>query len=394
MRPRSTSRCHDRRAFTLVELLVAITILVILTTLVIAAFQRDDGDRLNASSRIVQAYLEGARSRAISSGKVRGVRLIASTRDPYVVDSLVYIGSNAYDTGFADIAFSGGRWIVRNTTPGKWNRLKPPTSADPTGRDLLRVGGRIELPRGARWYSVPPIEEDFNGDGVVDPGEDFNGNGEWDVVLATAAGDIIAIDGHYEPSSFVGGTYAPTQNRTIGMMPPVFGAPQFIAAGVEHRLELAPTILPDTEPVTLQRGIVIDLDASRVPAAWRPGAGALPRPAGAPYSATMDILFDPRGNPTGTVATSGLIHLYITSLADVEMTRNLLGGNHPADGGTFAPAIVPANAPSVPRFEPYLVNLFTQTGQVTTARVNFIDTDGNLIADNPFGYAQRGREAQ
>lgn len=316
-----------RTAFTLVELLVALAIMVILTTLVLAAFQRDDGDRLSAASRRVQAILEGARSRAVSDGRASGVRLLESPTDRFVVDRLVYVGATEplIDTGtISRVQLSPGvfRWIITSDSPGLLARLAP-VSIVPTGRDLLRIGARAEIPNGSgNWYTISA--DHFR----PDLGE-------------------LSIAGEYLPA----------------------------AAPVEYRVQLAASILPNAESVQLERGMVIDLSASR-------------------YPASLEILFSPRGSLDGTLAASGLIHLYVTTLADVELTRNLVSPNHPADGGALPVPIVPANAPSVPKTTPYLVTVYGQTGQVTTSPVDFADADSDLLADTPFRLAQRGKEAK
>ena len=384
--PTTTTRRDDapqRAGFTLVEMLVAILIMAILTTIVVAAFQKDDGDRLNASARLVQSYFEGARSRAITDGKVRGIRLIPRVDDPFVVDSLVYIGATDFVTGTLDITFHAGRWLIRNNTANEWNRLKPPNSVDLTGRNLLRPGVRIEVPAGTgNWYTVN-IVEDLDKDGSLGPGEDFNGNGILDMVVQDAAGDIMSIEGHYVPSVWntAASTYAPLPNATSGTMDPFVTSTQPVALNVPYRLELAAAILPNTEPISLERGSVIDLAASRVPA--------------------LEIFFDSRGNPTGATSAAGLVHLYVTTFSDVELTRGLFP-DHPANGGSRATPIVPASPPNVPANDPYLFTLYTQTGQVSVSQVDFTDnldnTNGNpgadLQADFPFRYAQRGREAR
>jgi hypothetical protein len=160
---------------------------------------------------------------------------------------------------------------------------------------------------------------------------------------------------------------------------------------------MAATVLPNTEPVMLERGIVIDLLASGVPAAMFTGG-------------SLEILFDERGVPAGALSAQGLTHLYITTLADVELTRNQFP-DHPANlTATPMPTpVVPANAPNVPRLPPYLVTVYSQTGQIATSTVDLTDvvdriTDGppnwtpmpgmDLWADQPFRFARRGKEAK
>lgn len=325
-----------RHAFTLVELLVALLIMVILTTLVLAAFQRDDGDRLSATSRKIQAVLEGARSHAIATKQPRGVRLVPSPTDPWVIDRLMPIGAveQLDDTGTltrAELTPGNWRWILTADNPGLIARLAPP-SIVPTGRNLIRVGNRVEIPAGTgNWYTLSA--DNFR----PDLGE-------------------LSIAGEYQPSQLVAGNYAA------------------VPAAVAFRMETSAASLANVETVQFERGIVIDRWASRLPA-------------------SLEIMYDARGGLDGSLAAGGLIHLYVTTLADVELTRNLVSPNHPADGGTLTAPIVPANAPNVPRVTPYLVTIYTQTGQVVTSPVDLTDADSDLLADQPYRQAQRGKEA-
>ncbi len=368
-----------RAGFTLVELLVVMTILIVLTTLVLAAFQRDDTDRLSASGRLVQSYLVGARSQAIKDGQNRGVRFTRSANDPWVIDSMVYIGATEHLTGTVDITNFSGRWYIANTSSGEWGRLVQRTiplvgggtwTLNPNGRDLLRFGARIELPAGTgNWYTVR-FAEDVNLNGTLDAGEDLNGNMALDYLP-----DVLVLNSHYARSTYdpVSGTY--------------FAQP---ALNVPYHMELAATVLPNKLPVQLDRGIVIDLAGSQVPADWLTGG-------------YMDILFDPRGNPTGDVVADGVISLYLTTLEDVELTRNLFV-DHPANNtaSPLLPPVVPANvppniapgAPQVPKVDPRALTLFTQTGQVIVSQIDFTDNPVDYRADVPFRFARRGREAK
>ena len=75
----------SRSAFTLVELMIAITILLLLTFITTKVIRStSESDRVPGGARQVQSYLEGARDRAIYSTKTlnpgpRGVRFL---RDP------------------------------------------------------------------------------------------------------------------------------------------------------------------------------------------------------------------------------------------------------------------------------------------------------------------------
>jgi len=330
-----------RRGFTLVELLVVMAIITLLAVLMLGAFQKNDAERLRASARTLQSYLEGARSQARSQRRNVGVRLVRSPTDPFIATGLVYVGSTEYLTGTVDIAWNTTNgWVVQNNAAGEWPRMAD-VSVNPNGRDLLKPGLRMELPRGSgNWFTV-------------------------DLFM----GNQARLVGHYPLS---------TWNAS---------AMQYEAqpaTSVPYRLELAPAPLPNKDPQLFERGMAIDLVASRVPSAW------LTSP-----NVPMDIMFDARGNPTGAIAAGGLIHLYLTTLADVELTR-LQFVDHPANGtaSPLPPPVIPGNPPVVPSEEPQLVTVFTQTGQVQVSQIDFTDSDMNGRPDSPFRYARRGTEAQ
>jgi prepilin-type N-terminal cleavage/methylation domain-containing protein len=350
-----------RAAFTLVELLVAMTIFLVLAAVVITGFRQDDGQRLGASARTLQAVIEGARSKAIVENRRIGVRFFVSPSDPRVVTSVAYVGATQYDQGVVGIAYDDttGLWYVQNSVDGKWPRLNV------GGRNLVQVGSRIEIPRGTgKWYSIAatPASAPALFAALPDPP------------------NSLILAGHYYPS---------TADPAAGYVavPPV----------QDYRLELAPALLPNKEPIPFERNIVLDLDASRIPTLWRPAT-----PAG-PYIATMEILFDPRGNVTGDVIAEGLVNFYLTTASDVELTRSNFT-DHPANGtGTpLAWPVVPARvdpitrAPIVPTLEPVVISLFTQTGQLTVAPPNLADIPppGDGLADDPFSYARGGMEAK
>src|SRR5690606_11066850 len=84
-------RMPGRPAFTLVELLVAMTIFSILAVMTLSALRSNDSDRISAATGTLRNALEGARSRAIKSRQVRGLRLITDPNDSRIVTSLIYV---------------------------------------------------------------------------------------------------------------------------------------------------------------------------------------------------------------------------------------------------------------------------------------------------------------
>src|SRR5690606_10707705 len=110
----------------------------------------------------------------------------------------------------------------------------------------------------------------------------------------------------------------------------------------------------------LARGVAIDLDNSRLPTGWKPGADYIP---------TMDVMFSPRGTITGSEAAAGIIHFLLSDIADIEFGRPI--GDQTKEG------------------EEIIVSLFTHTGHIMTSAVDTTDIDSNG-ADDPFRFAEVG----
>lgn len=241
-----------RNGFTLIELLVAITILGILSALTFTMVNVTmDSDRISSASREVQSFLEGARNRAVYAKAPRGVRFIVNPDDPSTVSSMLYVGAPSFFTGSFETSIG---------SPGLVNVGASDMQAELdnlANRGLLTDGARIKVPRSgpdARWYTVA-----------------FNGT-DW-LLTKPFSG---AVDG-----------------------------------AMQFDLELSPAILPNQEPRVLARNVVIDLDNSRIPAAWTlPGA-------------TLEILFSPKGNVMGSVGASGRIHLVLSDVADSSLNAPL-----------------------------------------------------------------------
>lgn len=330
-----------RPGFTLIELLVVLVIVVTLVALAVAGLQRSPADRINASARQLQSQILLARSIAARDQRVSGVRLVPSASDPWVVDTVELISSPGFDTGTATVNVDGtGAWRITNESPGEWQRLFQ--------RRLIRNGSRIEIPSGTgRWYQLQGVD------------------------AANTSANFVRLVGQFTPSVFNStlGTYQPQPD------PDNNGT----AEGIPYRLELAATVTAGEEPLKLQPGTAIDL------------AGCVNVPL------SREILFSPGQGLTGDNAAGGNIFLYLTTLEDVELTRNLIAG-HPADSGPFDPSapglpIVPANPPSVPKTEPLGLAIFAQTGNVLSFSVDLTDTSpSDLKADEWFSYGRSGKE--
>lgn len=400
-------RPGSRSAFTLVELLVVVTIFSILATLVISGFTLNDADRVGNSIATFKNAIEGARSRAVSSQSVRGLRLLTDPNNPRLVRSLVYVESPGTDDGLCDLQYLPGvrSWRVVNLDDPNTTNLNAPenltneTWNDFQSRGLLQPGLRIEIPRDSgNWYTVRQFGID-----VLDVP---------DVLSARPAEnpmsfDVALISGMYEPSIF-DPSAGPSGNYVAALR-----------TRVPYRLELAPVVAEGATPIQLDPQTCIDLDGSRLPESWRlredtdrngviDGSETdLNDPiTGTPnglfdfanrYSGQMDILFGPDGTVSGDLRSSGILHFRLCYLSDAILAEPLrqraLSFDYTAVGG-YPNFIVPVD----PEREHMALSLFPQTGAVVISEISRKNDDGNEIFNQrvdatPFEFAVRGREA-
>lgn len=284
----------------MIELLVVIAILILLTAITVSVVNFSmTSERIRAAARQMQSYLEGARDRAIYAKEPRGVRYLLDQTNNQTVTSMVFIGSS-----------------------------------EPWSDGMLRL-------------ERPDIDEDTNGNGTLDPGEDFNNDGNLDTMDGVADGpEIRILRGQGDNGWFYlktkkllvdgarikipadkNGTWYTISTRLLNVTDEVLAlnvpyrdpgttdvneivafekdapnAPGLPGAYTwTYQLELPPSVLPgaDGVPVLLPRGIVIDLRGSRLPPDWGPNK-------------RLDVLFSPRGTVIGSPAASGLLHFYLT----------------------------------------------------------------------------------
>ena len=262
---------RDRPAFTLIEMMVVISIMLILTAITFTVINVSmNQDRISDSGRTIQAFLEGARDRAIHAGQPRGVRFIldpTSTTARPIASSMVYIGApGLYGEGLVYLTGTGSQTV---------NGIPVPGASSGTGwrglidRGRLVTGARIQIPKGTgNWYTI------------------------------SLPSNPLTLERFNLTRDFIG---------TL----PTLSSPE------TYRLELTPAVLPGQQPRPLARGIMIDLLQSQLPGTWAAG--------------TMDILFSPRGTVTGPLSGFGMIHLVLADVVDVE--NGLIVGNPNKEGG-------------------------------------------------------------
>jgi len=398
------------RGFTLVELLISISIFVILATISLSAFRGSDKDKITAASRQVQAVFNGARSRAAKSGEPRGVRLLLDPADQRCVNALQYIGASTYHTGTARIQLAASdrdssnnpRALCRIVCEqnGEWAELNT--------QGLLDVTARIRIPADSsgHWYTMTNINT-TTGTGTV---RQLPSGAVWNATCAYDSGTMSNV------GSFQFSPAGPLNTGTART-----SAPDFYSntVPISYLLRLEPQPLPNTTPISLPPGVVIDLDASRVPAGWRQsedldrdgtldsgedldGDGQLNFSGryapNFPTPSNLDIMFGPDGTATGAFAALGPLFLTIAHVSDVELARPMRVVDNVT---TRLPAIVPGDfqdsygsPQDFPNKERRVVAIYPQTGNVFVSQLNGASTNGYRLADNPFDYAYAGRDSK
>ncbi|HET6327403.1 MAG TPA: hypothetical protein VFG04_22165 [Planctomycetaceae bacterium] len=242
-----------RASFTLLELLISLSIILILAALTMRLLNATlNSDRIRNGARELQSFLAGARDRAIYAGQPRGVRLIQDPSDASTSHSFVYIGAPSTFTDGFQVTLTTAAGL---TTIGFSNPSTATVWAGLVSRGLLTDGATIRLGTGASAA-------------IFTMARNPAGSTTW--VLTTS-----------QPYT--------------GTTP------------IAYSLQLLPTVLPGEEPRSLPQNIVIDLDNSQLPSTWgSPGA----------ITGSLDVLFSPNGIVTGAVAAAGRVHLVLSEYVD------------------------------------------------------------------------------
>ncbi len=337
---------NPHSAFTLVELLVVISILVTLASLAVALFKSNAGsDRMRSGARIGQSVFEGAKSRATHAKEARGVRLIRDLTDPTLVTGFAYLAPVASQTA-GNLPGQPPQNSVAVTRPGL------PSNPDATG---LVISGA----QGQAWYS-----QDQNGlwASSVMPVRIPAQTGQWYYLArqSTSAPCWGTLDSQGNLNLTLEVPYQAGKS-----WPPNVNAVDPTDSNASCEIELGHDLLPFHQPVSLPSAVVIDLDESspNVTSLW---------PA-APVPATIDIMFSPGGVVTGPLAGLGPVHLLLNDLSDA--SRNL----NPID---------PQN-----RGDKLILTIFPQTGLVATFPIDPTDANHDGLADDLFHFAKIGSAA-
>ena len=447
--PSRHAECADYFGFTLVELLVVITVLLILVVMTVTSIDFTfSSERLKAGARQVQSALAGARDRAIFAKEPRGLRFLVDSSDSTsvesrVVTSMIYIG--------APSNWSEGQIRLERVDANGDNIAEPAVDTDSDG---TLDATAVMIVRGdalCGWYTLKErgflgLFEDQNLNGRLDSGEDANGNGLLDLDAPRIKIPADDNGSWYTVLVLSSGPYAMTPvNQVLKLVTPYRDpgtTPETSVVAFQNGgpntyiLELPPRMLPEAQPILLPAGVCIDLDGSQVPRSWRSFGedlndngvlnggedtnmnGQLDRSS---YSSRMDVLFSPRGIVTGSVAAEGLLHLYVAELKDVQRIVDIgvdvsgtgsgsMSPRLPIHGNTLSLARVPFQivpggnqfSPEEPIGQRTIASIFTQTGKISAHAIDPTDgedrngngmldpgedVNGNGMLDPPNGYA-------
>lgn len=372
-----------RQAFTLVELLVVLVIILLLVAMTAGALNVGySKDRVRGAARQVQSYLLAARDLAIYAKAPRGVRFLADPNNPRQISSMVMVQPTP--------PWAGQVQILRNDLSSPWD----PSGTPANGMTRVRLVDQRQSPN---WQELRDLGLLAQGARIRIPG---NSRGSWYII------NSLDVDGSEQY------VFLTTPYRD----PP----PQVNPAEINEQalIELPPSIVPNKQPVPLPKGAVIDLDRCgmisnwqvlndgstnavnkyglKLPRAWK----IVNSPAGFRYASAMDVLFSPQGTVTGSSASTGVIHLVVTEQAAAD--QGLPTFYNPNDYLTW-----PAPSPTTSDPLPYesvpdktVVSVFTRTGGAICSPVESTyavsassPVSQRVILSDPFVYAERGEVA-
>lgn len=411
----------SRAGFSLIELLVSISIFVILATLALSAFRDSKHDKMASASRQISASIGGARSRAAKSAEPRGIRLLRDKQDPSLISGLQYVGqSQLYDGTLRVQINSAGVVQLVCQQVGEWMNLQDEGQLKPGVKVFIRNYNPGFIPSIA--FPVPTPENSSGGRWYTIATEGYDPNN-----------NIVQIVGMIDGATWVQPVAGPLSGGTWQVYP------DFTPAGVglsnthaiPYLLRLSPQELPETEPINLPPGAVVDLFSSRTPSAWEnfedlnqnglldgtedSNPNGNPSRSGRNNGILDDVQFDipvsPNGTVTGPLNGSGPIYLYLCARDDVDRMRAMLStSNGGVYGVNYSPLLIPGDfengyGPDHPSSERRLICIIPQTGLVYISAVNGYDSEadptspsynvsapGYGYADDPYSLARQGRE--
>jgi prepilin-type N-terminal cleavage/methylation domain-containing protein len=322
------SRCLPRPGFTLIELIVVISIIAFMAGLgVLLIPNLNEQQRAPRGAFMLQQTLMGARNRALRDGAPRGVRLLIDSSNPGFVKQVQYIEQPddfIVLPGVAQDPFNATRFLP-------FRRIYSATTL---------VGGQ----------TVQQIVLEAPVAGAPNPAPDFSGNTGIDRTLwPVQPGDYLEINGglpHLITSMPDALTLqlASTLPAQIPQANPV----------ANYRILRTPRVSAD-DPIDLPDDIAIDLTTNTTYGNPLP-TNTITDPVSGTTTTTIDILFAPSGAVVGRGTSTEAIYLWVR-----DTSLNLFEGDNT------------------------LVVVYVRTGMAAAYQVN--DTQGQ----DPYAFAKNGR---
>lgn len=360
---------NNRKGFTLVELLVVISILLVLSTLVVVAFNGRNSDKTRSAARIAQSAFLGAKDRALHAKDLRGIRLTRDLTNTNLINGFAYLQPLPLQT----TGNIPGQPQLQNVTVTRPNY---PTNTNAT--EVIITGSTATTwhqQDASGLWSVSPLK-------VRIPAS----TGQW----YTLAQQSTSAP-YYWTTDANGFLNITLQTPYLGGTPGQANAIDPTSQNASIDIQLGNDVLPFHQPITLSSGVIIDLANSSPNVQSLAGIGAGSNP-------NVDVMFSPRGSVSGFVGGLGPLHFLMRSLKDATA-----GANPWAVGG-------PATAnPDQSRDDRLILSVFPQTGLVQVFEIDTTDNFANPttntpvslpgtgspdgIADDLFALARKGKSA-
>ncbi len=353
-----------RGGFTLIEIIVVLTIIAFLAGLAILIIPNlNDAQRAPRGAFSLQQWLLAAKNRATRDGAARGIRLSwTGTQD-------VKTGVITYDpVTTAQYIEQPDDYIV---APGVQRDPYDPTTPDPNPANspqkrplpFRRLATFVDPTKGVQLNQVVLEGSDAVAQ-ANPPVPDFSGGNTSQTLWPVQVGDYLEVNGGLPHMITAVGPSDPVNNpKVIDLLTLASPLPVQIAASnpvAAYRIIRTPRVAGD-EQLQMPDDIGIDLNTNAVNGLSLPMTITFTGPVNAsnntqPVAGTIDILFSPQGAVVGRGTASDALYLWVR-----DTTLNLGEGDNT------------------------LVVVYTRSGAVAAYPVN------NNPGQDPYSFAKTGR---